>query len=701
MSETALFFELACQKLVSRARLAGPVLVGALLIPYEVVDNRPQFLWQLLGELGPAGLLAALAPALAGIAIFVASYRVRSPASLAIAVLAALGSAALLARLGAEAAAWDVLPMPENLADRPATVLLSLALTGAGAALAKKPHAKKVATWALYAALALAVLYYALPVRGEAPAATIWAMVRGLASFPYWRMSLGLIILIAMALAPGAIAVAGVARAARPPKSARPFERSRLAVLALYGPPAMMLMLVYRSFFTAAVGAHILGTIGTTLVIAALLPLIAAAAEVLGEAVALPSGEIEPPPKLDIRPAARLALAIAAPICALQLALSRPPAKGVEWTLKPPSEEGDKLFGSLVPAWNEARLARDRAAGQASSEAQASVDEAAAAMLEAARPMDPGLASALEELARGSADFNVAGRQFYRLVAGVNEASRAASLPYYLDAVVGFGQTGEGLLRHLSVHTYTVEGVRGFELSGWVSTKKFATLHVRHLGRRRMAQRLLGLSRDVQPFALVVLDEVEPFAKELSELAAASPPTCGESASEAAREGLERCGAVLAAAFAQKPPEEVQAAVLATTERHELQHQVDGPHLPVARAVRRRLAGLSEEDVGRVNRELSAYLTELTAEGAPASLGLLRLLRFALIFRGVENHVALLAFEALAGRPMGRGSFAAAEVARAFDELAALPEAELRTRAAKVWGDLFGGSLPILERAPG
>ncbi|HZF49725.1 MAG TPA: hypothetical protein VE093_13795 [Polyangiaceae bacterium] len=696
MSETALFFELACQKLASRCRTGGPVLALALLIPYEVVDNRPQFLWQLLGELGPAGLLAAIAPPLAGLAIFAASYLIRDPASLAIAVLGSLSSAALLIRMGADAAAWDVLPLPESLSDRPAPVLVSLALTAAGASLMAKPHARRVARYILYSSLALAVLYYARPVRGEAPAMAVWAMLRWLVSFPYWRMALGLLILLAIALAPAAISIAGVVRARRPPQM--PHQRSALAALALYGPPAMMLMLVYRSFFSAAVGAHILGTIGTTFVIAALLGLIASAVEVLGEALALPKGEVEPPPARNLKRAGRAALAIAAPILLLQVVLSRPPAKGVDWTLRPPSEAADQLFGALIPAWDEARILRDRASNEAEAHAQARVDEAARAMIDAAKPLDSGLASAIEDLARGSADLHVAGRRFYRLVADVNEASRVASLPYYLDAIVAYGPTGDGLTRHLSLHAYTVERVQGFRsVSG---SKRFATLHVRQLGRRRMGHRLLGLSRDVQPFALVVLDEVEPFGRELADLAAASPPACGASASEAAREGLERCGAVLAGAFGQAP-EKLAAAVLAVTERHELQHQVDGPHLPTARAVSRKLAGLSDEEIDRVNRELSAYLSELTMEGAPASLGLMHLLRFALLGRGVEHLVAIIAFEALAKRPMGRGSIAAIELSKAFEELSSLPDEALRARAAEAWAELFGGTLPDLERGPG
>jgi hypothetical protein len=232
-----------------------------------------------------------------------------------------------------------------------------------------------------------------------------------------------------------------------------------------------------------------------------------------------------------------------------------------------------------------------------------------------------------------------------------------------------------------------------------VGSSGFATLHVRSLQRPRASLRLLGLSRDVQPFALVVLDEVEPFARDLTELASASPPACGRSQAEEAKEGLARCGEVLAA-LAASSPEGLLPALTAITERHELQHQIDGPHLPLSRAVRRRLAGFNDDAQKRVNRELSAYLVEIVADAASPSLGLIHLLRFAVLSRGTaEHHVAMIALEALSKRSMGRGALATAEAGRAFAELAAMDDEALRARASEAWEGLFGGSLPEVTRA--
>ena len=54
-----------------------------------------------------------------------------------------------------------------------------------------------------------------------------------------------------------------------------------------------------------------------------------------------------------------------------------------------------------------------------------------------------------------------------------------------------------------------------------------------------------------------------------------------------------------------------KSELLALTQRHELQHQIDGPHLPEASAVLNEMRSYSDEAVDEVNRELSAYLSEL------------------------------------------------------------------------------------------
>jgi hypothetical protein len=723
VSEIALFHGLAAQRLRERCRLAGVTLLFAVVIPYEVVDNSPQFLWQLIAELPAAGALAALAPMLAGAAILAASAFTKRGASLAVAVVAALVAAGVVFRLGADAAAWDVLPVPDSLAAHPTSAILALALTAAGANLAWKPRCRRVARGMLGAAAALVLLYYLRPSQGEAPLMTVGRFLGAIIDSPGFRLKLGFTLLVFIALAPAVITFAGARYAFTPPKREQPL----IGVAAVFGPPAMLLALVYRSFFGAAVGAGILASIGTALLLCALLALLASAFEVLGEAAITPEADLEQPKGLALRRAAMIGAGAALLACAAQAVLARPPAKGVDWQLRAATPEGDKLFGELVPAWNDARIRwesraradegprpRDELRGpppsgdtKAAEQAPlaADLDAAAQAMLDAARPLDPGLGAALETLAREALDLHAAGRRFYQLIHEVNEASREAGLPYYLDPAVGLAQTKSGILRSLRVLSYRIERVHGVT----AGSSRFATLHVRSISARRTSHARLGFSRDLQPFALVVLDETAPFELFLANMAAASPPTCGESADAAAQEGLLRCGEVLAALWAGAAPPSTEAggapgglhpALIALTERHELQHQIDGPHLPIAAAVERHLAAASDNTKELVNRELSAYIAEITAEGAPPKLGLVHLVRFALANRGgAEHHVALIALAALRGHEVRRAARRTdpAEVTAAFVELAALDDVELRARAASAWRSLFGADLPAIK----
>ena len=129
----------------SRSRWAGLALLFGLLIPYESIHNRPQFLWQLFCELPPSAVLAGLAPTIAGAVILLARYRTKRAGSLAVLVLAALLAATLCHKIGADAAAWGLLPLPPNLAGAASSALLAMALAAAGADLAFRPATRRAA----------------------------------------------------------------------------------------------------------------------------------------------------------------------------------------------------------------------------------------------------------------------------------------------------------------------------------------------------------------------------------------------------------------------------------------------------------------------------------------------------------------------------------------------------------------------------
>jgi hypothetical protein len=210
---------------------------------------------------------------------------------------------------------------------------------------------------------------------------------------------------------------------------------------------------------------------------------------------------------------------------------------------------------------------------------------------------------------------------------------------------------------------------------------------------------LLGFSRDVQPFALVVLDTIGHHFDEVRSGAEENPPRCGNAFDPSAERAMLRCGRVLLEMLDGE--ERAMAASIDEVERHELQHQIDGPLLSLAGPVLEKLAGYTDDAKDRVNRELSAYIAQLTHVSSPAKLGLIMPLRFALLSdRGTYHHAAVLLFEALVDRPVcdARGDVDPALVEAAFDELIALPDEALRRRAADAWERLYGEQLPHVER---
>jgi len=368
-------------------------------------------------------------------------------------------------------------------------------------------------------------------------------------------------------------------------------------------------------------------------------------------------------------------------IIAVMIVLSRPGTKGVSWPLSKPSPPADALFGELLPKWAKDRARWSRYAGKVASATELAETRASAnQVLKAARALDPELGRAVTELVTGSSDLDVAGRRWFRLLENVNEASRRRKWPYYLDPAIGSVRRGGRRERVLSLHPYRIERVDGARFDD----TDYALLTVRSLGEARSHYRFLGFSRDVQPFALVVLDEVEPYAAALAKLATVEPPTCVEGDAPPV---FARCGKLLRAS---KPSE---LAVRKLVERHELQHQIDGARFPVASVVQ--ASSIDPDAADRLNRELSAYLSEFDTAGVSPKLALVHLLPFALRHPDDPlHHVAQIVLAALAGDEPASAERSEAAVSRRFDALAALPDDELRRRCRSAYAELFDSALP-------
>lgn len=688
-------------RLRTRARVLGAFIALATVLPYEVVGQTPQFIWDLAGELGMAGLLAYLAPGIAGLVIIIAGFTIQRPLTLAVAVLAALATATIMVQLGADAAAWDIMPLPESLGRRPAFPMAILALTAAGASLTFREHSRRLGQGMLIAAVALAALFYLIPARGEAP---VDLVVRAFSSWddvPDWRFQVGFIIIGVLVLWPALVAIGSLFHLVVPAGDDQPVA----SIVARYGLPLLLIMFIMRG--VSGSGWSTFHGLGFALFLAGLVSVLASAVEVLAAGILAP--DPEQPPARPSRRALAIIGGVTAGVLIAQTVLALPPPKGVEWTLKPQTSEADQVFDGAMTTWNRARLNWDRTArGSAGREALLAVKHAARTLVEDARGIDAGLADALERFTRESRTLGLAGRKWFRLIGEVNTAIREAGLPYYLDpSVIKFTRSADRR-RHFRMRTFVVEAVRRYDVDG----DQYATLRVRRLGGGRSDGSLLGFSRDLQRFAIVLMPEVESFRDTLRDGAAADPPTCQPDKDDTgtlfdAVSGGQAgvlCGQLLARVV-ETLGDDIDAQAAAVVDRHELQHQIDGPDLPTAGRVRQRFGGRGEDWRKRVNREFSSYIAQMTASDADPHLGVVHLARLAIgeTGRRVYPATALLVLEAMTGHLIMEDDGRAVDrdqLAQAISALSGMTAEAIRAKAAATWADEFGGDLPPITTAP-
>ena len=708
----AMFFRMSAARLRSRCLLAGLVLMASILVPYEVLGGRGIFVWSVIGELGPASQIAALTPAIAGFLLFLLGLRpkgregllIERPTSRAIAVLAIFLAANGALFLGREASAWGILPLPDSLTTRPAPFLAVFALTAAGSVLRFHARARKGGSALLLASLVAALVFYVWPSRGEIPAQTIGRALVSVITLSDARYQIGYGLILLFVLSPLVIACLGLVYVNRIPGR----EHPGLAIAAVWAVPGMMLLFVYRSFITGGVGVQTITTAFFALLLVAVVAPLASALEVL--MIGVTRGELQGALSpgagerahgdldAEILGGARpiVAGAIGATLVTAFLVtiyvLGRPAPKGVDWKLGPATDGWDKVFSHLLPSWQVARLVRDRHARSdqgTGAEAMVATKARAREMLTAAKAESNGseYAAALDALASDVDDLELSGRAFGRLVAHVNDAARRSELPYYLDPEIRIFTSEETTTRIFTVTPYRVHEVHGYR----VGKDRFATLLVDAMTVDHHSH--LGFSRDQDPFALVERSEIKWYSEQFTK----GESTCGRGREGVTQANVDRCDSALRKQLGALG-DRLETAILAGTERHELQHQIDGPHLPLAGRVIDLLEGYDPSAQDRVNREASAFLAELTTKSIAPKLTLVMLAQH--IFgsqeqKGVYAKTAIVVLEALSGRSIRRGSFVDGDKFWAvYDKLFEEDDDKLRARAKEAWEEMFDTKLP-------
>jgi hypothetical protein len=672
------------EKLRALARWAGAGLLLSCLFPHGVFEGRPMWLWQLAPELAPAHLAAALATPLVGLWVLACSRASRSARGLATSLAAGLVALPLVTW---SSAPWDDDGATFGFLHRSAPFALSAALTVAALCPAASALTAGRRRALVVAAIVIATLGYAWPFADEPALATLVRSVRlvlarpsvGAASGVLWVGTLSLLPLLAPLFALGEVR-------SPPPRAPVPL----IASLSL---PTLMAPWALRALGEQHGGSgEVYAGLGEALSLVALGSLLSLSLCVLvgRPSLPLPLGDL-PTPLASVAPLAMTrvrhgvralallapaAIALLVPAALASLAPASPPLTPAPPATAPaaPSPAAERLFAEVLPAWNDARRRVDLDGAPASLGRPDEVVDAASAL-------GSDMGRAVGDLAAAAGSPGLTLRRWGRLTSGVNAAARAAGLPYRVDPTQGVASPDRSKI-WFRLDTFRIE--RASQVPTWSGPVE--ALHLRALTPRRGVLSVLGLSRDGEPAALVLLDVVADQASELERLGRRPSPRCaGLHGDEppAVAEAHARCGAILARLAADGP---LEALLLSAVERHEAEHQLDGPRLPIAPLVARRMPLHEPSTVAEVNRELSAYLAELTASGAAPSLSLARLFRFASSRRhATERQVARLALEALSGLDASSPTAAAA----AFTALAPLDPGALRLRADAAWRAQF------------
>jgi hypothetical protein len=273
-----------------------------------------------------------------------------------------------------------------------------------------------------------------------------------------------------------------------------------------------------------------------------------------------------------------------------------------------------------------------------------------------------------------------------RLVGGVNQASRRARLPYYVDPTETVLQ---GARRWFRIDAFQISSVARFR----ADNRDIDVLGVSAIAPARGLGQPLGLSHDGADEVLVFTDSITAYVRELETLLGRTPARCSRTASaDAATEAASLgCGRVLSEDDIRS---RLPATLCAGVSRHELQHQIDRGDPPLAKTLARRARARGLAVPPRINRELSAYLAELTAADGVPRVSLARLLRLAVIDRSrIDGEAARVALQALSGHAADDS----ATPARCYLELTSLDDAALRSLAQTAWQREFGRALPPLR----
>lgn len=328
------------------------------------------------------------------------------------------------------------------------------------------------------------------------------------------------------------------------------------------------------------------------------------------------------------------------------------PISSLQWTLRQRTATADRLFGTVLPTYVASLAMRDQAQMEKTGSAEVSVElrQQGQELKVLAGDLDLELADRLGKLVRISVLSSPNGLGWIRAVAGINQRIRELGLPYYLYANAVEFERDRRERRLLYVNSYAVEELRWFA----DGDKSLASMLARRLDVLGFMGDGLGRMVREDPVATLLLDSIEENSAEAAQ--ALRTGSC-EPVAYAASAGLleqavwnlvgQACGELLSLMVGEAGEDgsldlQSRSAILAVTERHELQHQADPEFVGIPVDVLVAHPSRSDAFLGVVSRELSAYSCELVTDvGLEQAASLLDLFRTAMTepFAGTPEYI--------------------------------------------------------------
>lgn len=389
------------------------------------------------------------------------------------------------------------------------------------------------------------------------------------------------------------------------------------------------------------------------------------------------------------------------------------PAPDLAWELTPAAEADRRFFSTQLPRYvaRVARAGTEMNPDETYAEVIERLQDERKALLEAAASIHPELDEAVAKLLEVIDRVDLEGRTWLDAVIPINRRIRSLGLPYYLEPEHITMATREGERRYFFLMSYLVEDIQRFDHEG----TEYGVLRVRRIDPINLEGAHLGYVLPDEPFALVNIERNEEAVRAM--LDAVAFGGCGlreASDSPAARSVDRTCGRLLSKLIGEvDDPERAESAdarlletQLALTERHEIQHQVDGEGLAIPRELYRLVPLATDVQLSRAARELSAHICELR-EGEPAALvwSLAQLSAFLLtgsVQQSPYRYAAGIAIGELHGQPIIKpmGAVEEVELRRFWEALESEPGrlSALADRADAIHEDLFGDPCAALTR---